>query len=246
MQDKLLFAAGLVALLIGLFVGVRSDHVRKTAEENLANVSRRVESVEQQLKMEENRNKVIADKLGGMENKLKVAKDKLAVANNWYANLQKTNATLANDIYSIRLAMVEVLADLKAAPSAEGQAGISQKIEKLVTMLDEHNAAANAGQPSSKEEAAAPEQNQAGKAVTKGAESKPKSEMKATEKAPAAAPEKEKESSAESGQKEKTGPTEKMEKSDAGTPQTAAPVEKQQEAAPPSTSEGKKEGGVRL
>ncbi|MEJ2690281.1 MAG: hypothetical protein P8130_10100 [Deltaproteobacteria bacterium] len=246
MQDKLLFAAGLVALLIGLFVGVRSDNVRKTAEENLANVSRRVESVEQQLKTEEDRNKVIADKLSGMENKVNVAQDKLTVANNWYASLQKTNATLANDIYSIRLDMVDVLANLKAEPSVEGQASISQKIEKLVAMLDEHNAAANTAQPMSKEESAAPEQKQVSKAVINGGKGKPESEAKAAEKAPAAAPAKEKESSAEPGPKEKAVPAENMEKSDAGTPQAAAPAGKQHEAAPPSNSDEKQEGAVRL
>jgi len=157
MQDKLLFAAGLVALLIGLFVGIKSDNVRKTAEQNLAEINRQVVSVEQQLRMEEDRNKTITVKLSDMEKKLGVSEDKLAIANNWYAGLQDTNKMLASDIYTIRLAMVEVLADLKDAPSAAGQKSISEKIEKLVRMLDDHNAPGSAGQSASKEAKGAPE-----------------------------------------------------------------------------------------
>lgn len=247
MQDKLLFAAGLVALLIGLFVGVRSDNVRKTAEENLVNVSRQVDAVEQQLKTEEDRNKVIADKLGGMENKLDVAQDKLTIANDWYANLQTTNAALANDVYTIRLAMVEVLADLKEAPSAAGQASISQKIEKLVKMLDEHNAAARAVQPASKEAATAPGQEPAGKEKAKGAEDKAESGAGVTEKAPpAAAPEKGKDMSSGSGQQKKAASAEKTGKSEAGAPQITAPAEKGQNAAPAPKKEENRAGAVRL
>lgn len=249
MQDKLLFAAGLVALFIGLFVGVRSDNVRKTAEENLANVSQQVVSVEQQLKAAEDRNRVIADKLGGMEKKLGVARDKLAIADNWYANLQKTNATLANDIYSIRLAMVEILADLKAAPSAAGQAAISAKIDKLVKMLDEHNAAtaASAGRSASKEAAAAPEQYPAAEAETKGADAKVESGAEKTEKAPApATSEKENETSAAAGGPEKTMPAEKMKKNGTAAPQASTPAEKQQNTIPAPGQEEKKEGAVRL
>lgn len=248
MQDKLLFAAGLVALLIGLFVGIKSDNVRKTAEQNLAEINRQVVSVEQQLRMEEDRNKTIIVKLSDMEKKLGVSADKLEIANNWYAGLQDTNKMLASDIYTIRLAMVEVLADLKDAPSAAEQKSISEKVEKLVRMLDDHNAPGSAGQSASKEAEVTPEPQTAGEAMSNGQEGKPEKDAGVAEKAPAVeAPGAETDKPANADQAEEAAPAKKPEKSDTGAaPQAEAPAEKGQDVAPDSHEEEKKEGAVRL
>lgn len=245
MQDKLLFAAGLVALLIGLFVGVKSDNVRKTAEENLVKVNRQVDSVQQQLQMEEDRNKSIAVKLAEQQKELGVAENKLTIANNWYADLQEANSSLANDIYAIRLAMVEVLADLKTTPSVDGQKKVSEKLQKLVRMLDEHHAPGSVDQSASKEGAAAPESEAAGQATSNVETSEGKA-AEAGEAAAGAAPGAET-GAAESGQEEKAAPAAEEKNGGSGAPQTSAPAEEGKNAAPGSHGEeSKKEGAVRL
>ena len=245
MQDKLLFAAGLVALLIGLFVGVKSDNVRKTAEENLVKINRQVDSVQQQLQMEEDRNKSIAVKLAEQQKELGVAENKLTIANNWYADLQEANSSLANDIYAIRLAMVEVLADLKTTPSVDGQKKVSEKLQKLVRMLDEHHAPGSVDQSASKEGAAAPESEAAGQATSNVETSEGKA-AEAGEAAAGAAPGAET-GAAESGQEEKAAPAAEEKNGGSGAPQTSAPAEEGKNAAPGSHGEeSKKEGAVRL
>lgn len=246
MQDKLLFAAGLVALLIGLFVGVRSDNVRKTAEENLVKVNRQVDSVQQQLQMEEDRNKSIAVKLAEQQKELGVAENQLTIANNWYADLQEANSSLANDIYAIRLAMVEVLADLKAAPSADGQKKVSEKLQKLVRMLDEHHAPGSVDQSTSKEGAAAPESEAAGQAMSNVGKKTPEGKAaEAGEAAAGAAPGVET-GAAESGMEEKAAPPVEEKDGGSGAPQAAAPAEEGKDAVPDSHGEQSKEGAVRL
>jgi hypothetical protein len=161
MQDKILFAAGLVALFIGLFIGIRSDNVSKKIENDLAAANRHVVSLEQQVQTEQNRNTTLGQRLEQAEKKLVVSEKQLAVSKSWFGKLQASNRSLVEDMYNVRLALEEVLTEM---PAPEQSAPAAQ-LQDLAGLLDEHHAAAEG------EEATAAEQE--GKPATEQATEEP-------------------------------------------------------------------------
>jgi len=158
MQDKILFAAGLVALLIGLFIGIRSDNVSKKIENDLAAANRHVISLEQQLHTEENRNSTLGQELEQAEKKLAVSEKQLEVSKSWFGKLQASNRNLTEDMYNVRLALEEVLAEL---PAVE-QSAPAAKLKDLAGLLDEHHAATQSEEAAAAEQEEKPAMEQAG------------------------------------------------------------------------------------
>jgi len=136
MQDKILFAAGLVALFIGLFIGVRTDNASKKMENELSEAKRLVVSLEQQVGTERTKSSSLDQQLQAAARKLTAAENKLTTSVSWYDKLQDENSNLAKDIYHIRLSLEDVSADLQDGRQSEAL----DKTQELMKFLDEHHA----------------------------------------------------------------------------------------------------------
>ena len=211
MQDKILFAAGLVALFIGLFIGIRTDNASKKIEDELAAAKRQVVSLEQQVATEQTKRSTLDRQLQSAQRQLSVVEKKLDVSSSWYGKMQDVNRNLTDDVYHIRLSLVEVLDIL---PARQNEA--MNKIRDLMGLLDEHHALTGEKTVEQAEEPAVGTGEQATTApAQEGTEAAPAPEKKeeaavtGTEAAPV--PEK-KEEPAVTGEEEKGAQAEEMEK----------------------------------
>jgi len=136
MQDKILFAAGLVALFIGLFIGVRTDNASKKMENELNDAKRLVVSLEQQVGTERTKSSSLDQQLQTAARQLTATENKLTASASWYDKLQDANSSLAKDIYHIRLSLEDVSADLQDGRQSEAL----DKTQELMKLLDERHA----------------------------------------------------------------------------------------------------------